>query len=200
MAQAKHGPGVAHSGPRPDEADLAAARLPSAPWLFGKLPAHGDFLARGLPGELRDRLDRWLSAELAGARTRFGEAFEGRYFSAPPWHFVDLDPSGQWTGGALCPSVDAVGRKFPILLATPAQSAECALAAARIAIDLACSAIAQGWQAVRLHDELGAATVARATGVDVRPGWAIEADDGTAIAYPGRFPAGLVERMLEIAG
>ena len=192
---------VAAPGTGPGEGDpvLAGARLPVAPWLFGKLPAHGDFLGRGLPGELRDRLDGWLSAELAHARNRFGDEFEPRYFSAPPWHFVDRDPAGQWTGGALCPSVDAVGRKFPILLAAPAASPECALAAARIAIDLACSAIGQGWEAGRLHQELGAATMACATGIEVRPGWAIEADDGTSLEYPGRFPAGLVERMLEIA-
>ena len=179
---------------------LAAARLPSTPWLFGKLPAHGDFLGRGLPGDLRERLDNWLSTELAGARTRFADEFESRYFSAPPWHFVDRDPAGQWTGGALCPSVDAVGRKFPILLATPAASGECALAAARITIDLACAAISQGWEATRLHQELGSATIACATGCEVRQGWVIEADDGTCLEHPGRFPSGLVERMLEIAG
>lgn len=179
---------------------LAAVRLPTTPWLFGKLPAHGDFLSRGIGGELRDLLDGWLSAELARARARFGDSFDQRYFAAPPWHFVDRDPAGTWTGGSLCPSVDGVGRRFPILIATPAASPEQALAAARIAIELACAAISQQWDAARLHAELGAATVASATGADVHPGWAIEADDGTCIEFPGRFPQGLVERMLEIAG
>jgi type VI secretion system protein ImpM len=178
---------------------LSTALLPANPWLFGKLPAHGDFLVRGVPGALRDQFDAWLSAELARARSRFGEGFDARYFAAPPWHFVDRDPSGRWTGGALCPSVDGVGRRFPILLATPAGSPEQALAAARIAVDLACAAISSQWDAGRLHDELASAATASATGSEVHPGWAIEADDGTSLAFPGRFPEGLIERMLEIA-
>ncbi|MET0251598.1 MAG: type VI secretion system-associated protein TagF [Novosphingobium sp.] len=181
-------------------AALAEVRLPQAPWLFGKLPAHGDFLARGLAGDLREALDNWISAGVAGARTRFADHFEQRYFAAPPWHFVDRGPDGQWTGGALCPSVDGVGRKFPILLATPAPGPEQALGAARVAVDLACAAISQGWDAGRLHTELGAAIAASATGEDIRTGWAIDADDGSHLAFPGRFPDGLVERMLEIAG
>lgn len=189
----------ASADPPPASTALDGARLPTAPWLFGKLPAHGDFLARGVGGELRDLLDLWLSGELAGARGRFAGEFDQRYLSAPPWHFVDCDPAGLWTGGALCPSVDGVGRRFPILLATPAAGPEQALAAARIAIDLACGAIAHQWEAGRLHQELAAASVASATGVEVRTGWAIEADDGSSLAFPGRFPAGLVERMLEIA-
>ena len=35
--------------------------------LFGKLPAHGDFVRRGGPGAVLTRIDDWLDGELGGA-------------------------------------------------------------------------------------------------------------------------------------
>ena len=187
--------------PAPDAASstLAASPRPAGPWLFGKIPAHGDFIARGLEPELREQLDLWLSAELAAARARFAD-FDERYRLAPPWHFVDRDPHGKWSGGALCLSVDAVGRRFPILLAAPAGDANEAYDAASKALDLVFSALGEQWDAARLHEalaELG--PVATDTASPAEPVWAIEAEDGTRIEAPGRFPQGLVERMLELA-
>ena len=87
------------------------SRRPLGRWLFGKLPVLGDFVARGLDGQMRDALDHWLSADLAAARDRFGDEFEPRYDAAPPWRFIDCDPDGGWSGGALCASVDRAGRR-----------------------------------------------------------------------------------------
>jgi type VI secretion system ImpM family protein len=79
--------------------------------LFGKLPAHGDFVARGLDAAERARLDEWLSASLATARERLGDGFDAAYDSAPPWRFTD-----NGVAGALAPSQDAAARRFPVLL------------------------------------------------------------------------------------
>jgi type VI secretion system protein ImpM len=186
--------------PTPETAGtmLAVSPRPDGPWLFGKIPAHGDFVARGLGAELRDRLDGWLSAELAAARARFPD-FDERYRLAPAWHFVDRDPAGQWSGGALCLSVDGVNRRFPILLAVPAADAGDASAKARAALDLVFSALGEGWNAERLHEALGAIAPEPTGEREGETVWAIEAEDGTRVESRGRFPLGLVARMLELA-
>jgi type VI secretion system protein ImpM len=186
--------------PRRDEAggSLDDAARPDGAWLFGKIPAHGDFVSRGLAPALHEALDLWLSAELARARARFAD-FDARYQRAAPWHFVDCDPAGGWSGGALCPSVDAVGRRFPILVAAPAANAAEADGAARAALELVFDALGQAWDASRLHAALGQITAVAADSAPAQAVWAIEAEDGTRIEMPGRFPEGLVERMLELA-
>lgn len=189
------------SGPRREEpaGSLREMPCPKEAWLFGKIPAHGDFISRGLDPVLHEALDLWISAELARARARFGD-FDERYVRAAPWHFVDRDPDGSWSGGALCPSVDAVGRRFPILVAAPATDAAQAIATAHAALELVFAALGEAWEATRLHDALGAIAVsATPDAAPVQSVWAIEADDGTRIEMTGRFPEGLIERMLELA-
>jgi len=103
--------------------------------LFGKLPAHGDFVARGVGAAERTTLDAWLSASLAAARVTFDTTFETCFDHAHPWR-----AEGPGTGGAISPSQDSVGRRFPVLLlAGPGQAAACE--------DLLYRAIAEGWDA-----------------------------------------------------
>lgn len=187
-------------GAQPDAAATALEAMPrpDGAWLFGKIPAHGDFIARGLSPAMQTALDDWLSAGLAAARDRYAD-FEERYRLAAPWHFVDVDADGAWSGGALCPSVDAVGRRFPILVAAPAEHAAEAEGVARAALELIFAALGDGWDADRLHAALERVNPDASGRATKRPVWAIEADDGTRIELPGRFPAGLVERMLELA-
>ena len=188
------------SGPRRDgtEGSLSDAPRPDGAWLFGKIPAHGDFISRGLPPALHEACDLWLSAELARARARFAD-FDRRYQSAAPWHYVDCDANGAWSGGALCPSVDAVGRRFPILVGAPAASPAEADGAARAALELVFSALGEAWDASRLHAALSDIAAVASESPPAQAVWAIEAEDGTRIEMPGRFPQGLVERMLELA-
>lgn len=80
------------------------------PALFGKLPGHGDFIARGVPGRLRERLDTWLSAWLAAGQAAHGRGFAGVYEGAAPWLFESPVATA-----VLLPSMDAVGRLFPLL-------------------------------------------------------------------------------------
>ena len=192
------------SSPAPREdggaSGLAGSARPSGAWLFGKLPAHGDFIGRGLSPEMREQLDLWLSADLARARARFAD-FDERYRQAPPWAFTDCDPKGGWSGGALCLSVDAVGRRFPILVAVPATGPGEAEAVADAALDLIFTALGEAWDAVQLHDALGAVVSTEAPTAEAtenQPGWFIAAEDGTRIEVPGRYPDGLIERMMEL--
>ena len=84
---------------------------------FGKLPAHGDFVARGLGASERDAWDAWASDSLERARRDLGEAFEAEHDQAPPWRFA-FGPgrfAQTWVAGALTPSIDRGGRRFVIV-------------------------------------------------------------------------------------
>jgi type VI secretion system protein ImpM len=168
-----------------------------ARWLFGKLPVRGDFVSRGLDMAQRDELDRWLSAEMEQARASSGDEFESRYDYAPAWNFVDCDEAGIWNGGAMCASVDQVGRRFPVIMAAPATDVANAAAMSGACLAALCQAFAEGWDA----DTLMAADL---TGTDlpwtpVAPEWALLGEDGPALVLAGRFPQGVVSAMLEIA-
>lgn len=165
-------------------------------WLFGKLPAHGDFIARGIAPDVRDALDAWLTEEMEQARAVWGEAFDRRYDFAPVWHFVDSDGDG-WSGGILCASADRVGRKFPLLLAVPASDVHAAAAMSAGCLDLLTTAFAQGWDADRLQAE-PVAPVAMAWQPE-GPCWALVGEDGPVAQYDGPRPAGVITAMMEMA-
>lgn len=83
---------------------------------FGKLPALGDFVSRQLAYAQVRRIDDWMQCGLRALQrtsTRGGDAELG----VPVWRFVL--PCGVWGGrafcGALMPSLDKVGRRFPLL-------------------------------------------------------------------------------------
>ena len=189
------------SGPQRDETagSLGDTLRPAGAWLFGKIPAHGDFISRGLDHATHVLLDDWLSVEVARARERFGD-FDARYVQAPPWYFIDQDGAGAWSGGALCLSVDKVGRRFHILVAAPAIAADSTRVVALAALELVFTTFSEGWDADQLALALAAIVADRGSGpVPTQSVWAIEADDGTRIEMTGRFPDGLIERMLELA-
>lgn len=95
--------------------------LGPAPGWFGKLPMLGDFATRRLPQPFVERLDGWLSEGVATSRAQLGSAWLSHYLGAPVWHFVLAPPlvDAQMWQGLMMPSVDAVGRYFPLLLAAP---------------------------------------------------------------------------------
>lgn len=100
----------------------------AAPFVFGKLPSHGDFVQRGLDAAARDAWDEWASAGLARAREALGERFDAVHESAPPWRFrIGPGRLGEaYRVGALASSVDRVGRRFVILVGADGLEAEAA--------------------------------------------------------------------------
>ena len=94
----------------------ALSRL--AAFCFGKLPTHGDFVARGLPAAERDAWDLWASEGLQAARESLGDAFGDRHDGARPCRFAfGPGPFGDgWRAGALSPSIDSAGRRFIIVV------------------------------------------------------------------------------------
>lgn len=165
-------------------------------WLFGKLPALGDFVSRGIERSTRDSLDLWLSAAMETARNRFSD-FDERYDRAPAWNFIDVDDAGNWSGGALCASMDRAGRRFPLIMAAPGADAAQAVALSGACLEALYAALAMGWDADELHSaELSPAQLPwepRSTE------WVLLADEGPAYTATERFPGGIVSVMLEMA-
>jgi type VI secretion system protein ImpM len=87
---------------------------------YGKLPANGDFVTRRLPSTFIEAWDAWLSAMISGSRERLGAGWREAFLSAPAWRFVlapgVIGPRG-WAG-LIVPSVDSVGRYFPLTVAS----------------------------------------------------------------------------------
>ncbi|MEE3627476.1 type VI secretion system-associated protein TagF [Nitrospirillum sp. BR 11752] len=91
------------------------------PGFFGKIPARGDFVSRRLDPTVVRPLDEWLQASLSTSQRQMGEAWLPSYLDTPVWRFV-LGPGvcgDVAMAGVLMPSVDRVGRYFPLVLATP---------------------------------------------------------------------------------
>ena len=102
----------------------AAPQEFSAGW-YGKIPGTGDFIARRMPSSFSEAWDRWLQGAIAGSRDRLGGRWRDTFLSMPIWRFV-LSP-GMLTphawAGIMAPSVDAVGRYFPLAVASALPSA-----------------------------------------------------------------------------
>ncbi len=94
---------------------------------FGKIPALGDFVTRDLARQSINSLDDWLQHGLAALQHSRHDWLEN-YLVAPVWQFCL--PAGTWGASACCgllmPSVDRVGRYFPLVVCAelPAPSTE----------------------------------------------------------------------------
>ena len=139
----------------------------NAPGWYGKLPSLGDFASRRLDPDFIDPWDTWLAQGLADWQARAPGSWLDRYLAGPSWRFVLMPgtlpgPRGDsaWTG-VLMPSVDRVGRYFPLTLVQPlpqlpvegAQTASL-LAWLQRLDDLATDALHDDWTIDQLEAEL----------------------------------------------
>jgi type VI secretion system protein ImpM len=95
--------------------------LPRVPGLYGKVPARGDFLSRRLDSEFIGAWDAWLQQVMSQSREALGARWLECFLSAPVWRFVvppGMFSKAGWVG-LLLPSVDRVGRYFPLTIAAP---------------------------------------------------------------------------------
>ena len=96
--------------------------IDAASGFFGKLPARGDFVTRRLAREFVGPWDQWLQDAMVASREQLGERWLDLYLTAPIWRFA-LSPGACGSAevrGVLMPSVDSVGRLFPLTIALPA--------------------------------------------------------------------------------
>jgi type VI secretion system protein ImpM len=101
-------------------ADVAS----STPGWYGKIPSVGDFASRRLPQHFIDVWHDWLQQGMAASRTFLGDGWLNQYLNSPIWRFL-LTPgvcgASMWAG-TLMPSVDKVGRYFPLTLAVQVEA------------------------------------------------------------------------------
>lgn len=97
---------------------------------YGKMPALGDFFRIGLPPGFTQVWDGWLQGIMQAGRASLGGHWQECYFSAPIWRFsLAAGVVGPWAvQGVLMPSVDRVGREFPLTLAAMLPPLSSALA------------------------------------------------------------------------
>jgi type VI secretion system protein ImpM len=95
-----------------------ATPRPAASGYHGKVPARSDFIGAGLPPAVIACWDGWLQQALAASQRGLGTAWEARFCAAPPWRFaLAAGACGPLPLiGVLMPSMDAVGRCFPLML------------------------------------------------------------------------------------
>ena len=90
--------------------------------IFGKLPVKRDFIALNLPQGFLHVWEEWLQASVAASRQQLGEGWKDQFLTAPIWRFwLGRDICGQSVTGALMPSVDGVGRYFPLCICACAE-------------------------------------------------------------------------------
>lgn len=88
-----------------------------AAFLFGKLPAHGDFISRGLDDDAIEAADAAVAEAVTIAALHWDHRWDDVYVETPVWRFLAAPGviGREWTAGIFMASVDAVGRQFPLV-------------------------------------------------------------------------------------
>jgi type VI secretion system protein ImpM len=92
---------------------------------YGKIPYLGDFVSRRLPTSFINVWDEWLQHAMATSRAQLGDRWLDLYLTGPIWRFALMPgvfhgTTDMWAG-VLMPSVDKVGRYFPLTIALPIE-------------------------------------------------------------------------------
>ncbi len=97
---------------------------------YGKLPSHGDFLTRRVAEEFLETWDGWLQRCLTSSQSELADRWLDCYLTSPMWRFFLSDGiAGPMSyAGVLLPSVDRVGRYFPLTVLTAVPAGTPALA------------------------------------------------------------------------
>lgn len=83
--------------------------------LFGKLQAKRDFIALGVPRNFLNVWEPWLQAGISASRMQLDDSWQKAFLTAPIWRFwLGADICGVTVVGGIMPSMDGVGRYFPL--------------------------------------------------------------------------------------
>lgn len=141
------------------------------PGWHGKLPSLGDFASRRLDASFIEPWDGWLAAGLLALRDAQPDAWLDDYLGSPSWRFLLMPgvlpgsapgaAGAQAWAGVLMPSVDRVGRYFPLTVVQPLNGGPASTQEmaglwqwlGRLD-ELARDALFEDWTAERLEEEL----------------------------------------------
>ena len=86
---------------------------------FGKIPSLGDFFTYNLDQVMVENWDNWIQKYMISLKKRLGIRWDQCFMTAPIWRF-SLSAgviSDNFTYGVMMPSIDRVGRQFPMTIA-----------------------------------------------------------------------------------
>ncbi len=157
---------------------------------YGKVPTHGDFVSRGLPSSFIDPWDAWLQEAVLTSRQQLGNSWLDCYLTSPIYRFV-LAPGicgdRGWLG-VLMPSVDRVGRYYPMTIGlgnernvNPFVALQQEAAWFSKAETLALSSLADNFNLERFSDEL-----ARLAPAFINDGCVERGDEEPSAGQPSR--------------
>jgi type VI secretion system protein ImpM len=161
---------------------VSADASPSAPGWFGKVVMLGDFAHRRLPQPFIAACDAWLSQSIATSRAQLGARWLDTYLTGPVWRFAWAPGvvGPQWWFGVMMPSVDAVGRYYPLVVAATVQNPPMSEASLTLLS--------------RWYDHAGRAALAT-----LQPGASVDTFDAALTSTPS-WPAATPHRWPESAG
>lgn len=83
--------------------------------LYGKLPMKRDFISVSTPHAFLERWEPWLQGGISASRVGLGAQWQDIFLRAPIWRFwLGTGICGVPAMGSFMPSVDGVGRFFPL--------------------------------------------------------------------------------------
>jgi type VI secretion system protein ImpM len=90
--------------------------------LFGKYPLRRDFVVVNLPRQILNPLELWFQSAIAASQQALGRSWRDYYLIHPIWNFrIGRGIAGTDCIGAFAPSVDEVGRYFPLAVLALAE-------------------------------------------------------------------------------
>lgn len=93
------------------------------PGWYGKIPYLGDFASRRLSQPFIAVWDSWLQQSIGASRNQLGAGWLEAYLHSPIWRFMLLPGviGDKIWAGLMMPSVDKVGRHFPLTIAVEVE-------------------------------------------------------------------------------
>jgi type VI secretion system protein ImpM len=83
--------------------------------LYGKLPSKRDFVALSATREFLVVWEAWVQGGVSASMLKLGPGWRAAFLTAPIWRFwLGAELCGETVLGALMPSLDGVGRYFPL--------------------------------------------------------------------------------------
>ncbi len=186
-------------------AESVKNKAASVPGFFGKIPSKGDFLTRRLPDEFVGPWDAWLQNGIAESKAAMQGEWLPAYLNGPIWRFAlsrGLCGGGLWAG-VLMPSVDRVGRYFPLTVAVRVEGPDAPFHAVRqmdawmlAAEDAMLDVLESGEDGLQVFDE----SLKRLPPVDVGEGRVIVAPPGYGPGPCWKLGIGSVEQVMGNCG